>query len=235
MAIYALADTHLSIAVPKPMDIFGPAWRDHAETIRRNWDASVTDSDVIIVAGDISWAMRIEEALPDLLYIAERPGRKILIRGNHDYWWKREQTRKIQNIVHPSITLVQGQPVLLNSLGITGTRGWRMDDITSVENPKANARIFQRELNYLKSGLEGLPKDLDLKIVALHYPPFSTDLEPNEFLKTSQEHSVDILVYGHIHEGVGLALEGNIGGVECHLVAVDHIGFAPKLIVPNEL
>jgi uncharacterized protein len=232
MSIYAISDLHLALGGEKPMDIFGPAWKDHERTIARNWDAEVSDSDIVLVAGDISWAMRADEASADLQYLAERPGRKILVRGNHDYWWKREATRRLQQTVDPSITLLQGQSLDFDGVGITGTRGWATDAWAFGGAYEQNLKIFNRELNYLKVGLESLPDCLDLKIVVLHFPPYSAGLEPNEFLKLAIEHSVDMVVYGHLHLPISeTRLEGAIGGVQLHLAAVDSIGFAPKLIV----
>ena len=215
------------------MGVFGPIWEDHARKIADNWDSVVADSDVTLVAGDTSWAMRLADAAPDLEYLAERPGRKIVIRGNHDYWWKREDTRRTQGLVHPSITLLQGRPLVVGSVGITGTRGWSLDEREDDRTPEQNLRIFNRELSYLRTGLERLPLGLDLKIAALHYPPFDADLQPNEFFRLLIEFEVDILVYGHIHRTTTAWREGDVEGVRCYLVAVDNTGFAPRLIVPG--
>ncbi|MDO8586542.1 MAG: metallophosphoesterase [Armatimonadota bacterium] len=232
MTIYAIADLHLSLGGAKPMDVFGPEWKDHAERIRRNWDAAVSDSDLVLVPGDISWAMRAEEALPDLRYLADRPGRKILVRGNHDYWWRREKTARLRQMVDPSITLLHGEPLVLDGIGITGTRGWALGSWAEWNSEEQNRKIYDRELDRLKQGLEALPDGLDLKIVMLHFPPFSENLEPNEFLQLAQEYSANILVYGHMHVPASVPrLEGDVGGVQLFLVAADNIGFAPKVIM----
>ncbi|MCL5105312.1 MAG: metallophosphoesterase [Armatimonadetes bacterium] len=226
MPIYAISDLHLSLGKHKPMDIFGEAWRDHDKRIAANWDAVVSPEDTVLVAGDHSWALRLDEAKPDLQYIAERPGRKILIRGNHDYWWRRESTNRIQAIVDESICLMQGRAVVVENVGITGTRGWRVE---LEEDPDAgDDRVMKRELAYLERGLKEMPKKVDKRLVMLHYPPFNADLEPNEFADLLQAYNVDILVYGHIH--TGYYLEGNVNGVEYRLVSVDHTEFRPVLI-----
>lgn len=226
MAIYAISDLHLSFANPKPMDIFSAVWRNHAERVAQNWDTTVQDSDTVLMAGDHSWALRFEEAKQDLDFIAQRPGRKIMIRGNHDYWWHREQTNRIQAQVDESIFLMQGKAVVVDSIGITGTRGWRVE---LDEDPDAgDAKVMRRELNYLERGLKEIPDGVEKKIVMLHYPPFNADLEPNEFADLLQAHSVDILVYGHIH--TGYYLQGDINGIDYHLVSVDHTDFKPILI-----
>jgi predicted phosphohydrolase len=227
MIIYAISDLHLSHADPKPMDVFGKGWKDHPEKIARNWDSMVTEDDIVLVAGDISWAMRLPGAVPDLDYIRDRPGRKFLIRGNHDYWWGRQSTNKIQRMLDPSITLLQGASAVIGGVGITGTRGWRMEDY-NLEGPvQGDIKIYQRELTYLRQALESLPSDVTTKIVMLHYPPFDLNLRPNDFRTVLEEFQVDILVYGHIHSTTGSYLEGDVDGIAYHLVSVDHTDFSP--------
>ncbi|MCL5105087.1 MAG: metallophosphoesterase [Armatimonadetes bacterium] len=226
MSIYAISDMHLSLSKSKPMHIFGEAWRDHDKRIAANWDATVTPDDTVLVAGDHSWAMKFDEAGPDLQYIAERPGRKILIRGNHDYWWRRESTNRMQAAIEESIHLLQGRAIVVENIGITGTRGWRVELEEDLD--AGDDRVMKRELGYLERGLREIPKDVDKKIVMLHYPPFDADLEPNAFADLLQAHNVDILVYGHIH--TGYYLEGEVKGVQYRLVSVDHTDFRPVLI-----
>ena len=226
MAIFAISDLHLSLSDPKPMDIFGEAWKGHDARIAANWDAAVQPDDTVLVAGDHSWALKLQGATQDLDYIAERPGKKILIRGNHDYWWRRESTRRIQRHVHESIYLMHGRGIVIQNVGITGTRGWRIE--TEQELDAGDARVMNRELMYLERGLQEIPDGVK-KIVMLHYPPFDADLEPNEFAHILQSYDVDILVYGHIHSGP--YLEGDVNGVEYRLVAADHTDFRPVRLV----
>ncbi|MEN6521510.1 MAG: metallophosphoesterase [Armatimonadota bacterium] len=227
MIIYAIADLHLSFANPKPMDIFGPHWKDHPVKIASNWDEVVTHDDLVLVAGDTSWALKLPDAMPDLEYLAARPGRKILIRGNHDYWWGRQATNKIQRMLDPSITLLQGSSCVADGVGIAGTRGWRLEDCNLEGTAEGDKKIFDRELTYLRRGLESIPEGVSTKIAMLHYPPFDLGLRPNEFSSLLQEYRVDILVYGHIHKGTGSYLRGDVGGVRYHLASVDHTGFKP--------
>jgi len=227
MSIYAISDLHLSLSGAKPMHIFGESWRDHPARIAANWDSTVTEEDTVLVCGDHSWATRFDEAKSDLDFIAQRPGRKILIRGNHDYWWRREATTRMQKQLHESIQLMHGHAIVIESCGITGTRGWRIE---SEEDPDAgDVRVMRRELMYLERGLSEIPSDVNKKIVMLHYPPFNADLEPNEFADLLQANNVDIVVYGHIH--TGSFLQGIIHGIEYRLVSVDHTDFKPVLIV----
>lgn len=278
MAIFAISDLHLSLSKPKPMDIFGPAWADHANTIRRNWIASVKDKDIVLIPGDISWAMKLHEAMPDLNFLADLPGTKVLIRGNHDYWWQRRATNRIQREVNRNLIFIQGTSIVLDNIGITGTRGWRVDwesrtferenkEKDFVENSRAataddksetsssanhqqtvthhpsaggrvpiteqqSERILRRELNYLEQGLLSIPDTVSLKIAMLHFPPFDEHLRPNEFAEMLSRHHVDILVYGHVHIGLGGWIEGEVAGVRYHIVSADILNFVPKLIVP---
>ncbi|MEN6416221.1 MAG: metallophosphoesterase [Armatimonadota bacterium] len=228
MSIYAISDLHLSLDSPKPMDIFGEAWRDHDKRIAQNWDALVTGDDTVLIAGDHSWALKFEEAAADIEFIANRPGRKILIRGNHDYWWRRESTNRIQKLLPESITLLHGRGIVVENIGITGTRGWRMEEgETGIE--AGGQRVMNRELTYFERGLSEIPDDVTKRIAMLHYPPFDADLQPNAFTELLHKYKVDIVVYGHIHSGA--VLEGDVNGVDYKLVAVDHTGFKPVLIV----
>lgn len=228
MSIYAIADLHLSLGRPKPMDVFGEIWREHDRRIAENWDSMVQPEDTVLICGDISWAIKYEEALPDLEWVAARPGHKIMIRGNHDYWWRREATNRMQREVDPSIRLLQGKGIEVENIGITGTRGWRVE--MAEDRDAGDEKVLRRELSYLERGLNEIPAGVDKKLVMLHYPPFNFDLEPNDFADLLQAHEVDILVYGHIHTGE--YLQGNINGIDYHLVSVDHTDMKPVLIIP---
>jgi len=228
MPIYAISDLHLSLACPKPMDIFGEQWEDHARRIAANWDAAVQPSDTVLVAGDHSWAMRFDEAVPDIEFIAARPGRKLLVRGNHDYWWRREATNRLQTRLPESITLLHGRGIVVENCGIAGTRGWRIEDGPDGCDP-GDARVHSRELGHLERGLAELPADVAKKIAVLHYPPFDQNLAPNDFDAVLRSHGVSLVVYGHIHSG--LYLEGRVNGVDYVLASVDHTDFAPVRVV----
>lgn len=228
MPIYAISDLHLSLSGQKPMDMFGEVWLNHAEKIAANWDALVAPDDTVLLAGDHSWALRLDKAKIDLDYIAARPGHKILIRGNHDYWWRREATTRIQKQLHQSMTLLHGHAIVVDNIGIAGTRGWRLE--IEEDQDAGDAKVMARELLYLERALKEIPPTVSKKIVMLHYPPFNADLTLNEFAEVFKEHDVDILVYGHIHTGT--ALQGDIDGIEYRLVSADHVDMKPVLIVP---
>jgi uncharacterized protein len=227
LSIYAISDLHLSSSGEKPMDIFGDVWKDHASRLAANWDTTVKPDDTVLVVGDTSWALRFGDARLDIDYVAQRPGRKILVRGNHDYWWRRESTNRMRKEMPPGIELMHGQAIVVEGCGITGTRGWRLE--LPADPDAGDERVMKRELMYLERGLREMPPDVRKKIVMLHYPPFNADLEPNEFAELLQAHSVDILVYGHIH--TGRYIEGEVQGIDYRLVSADHVGFRPVLIL----
>jgi uncharacterized protein len=244
MAIYSISDLHLSFAQPKPMDIFGFAWREHAEKLRSNWDRLVLPTDIVLIPGDLSWALRLSEAMPDIAFLHERPGRKILIRGNHDYWWSRQSTSRLQRIVDMGITFLQGTSVVVDGVGITGTRGWRIDWETGMRcgsdvgrsddppDPGEHDKIYHRELAYFEKGLRSIPDTVKTRIAMLHIPPFDEQLQPNEFARLLTKYRVDYLVYGHIHIGLGKWLEGDVGGVTYRIVSADVVDFTPQIIIP---
>ena len=229
MKFFAISDLHLSFGVEKPMDIFGPEWANHADKVRRNWDLLVRPEDVVLLPGDHSWALKLEDAVPDLEYLAQRPGTKVMIRGNHDYWWHRQGTNKLRKMVDQSIVLLHRDCVTFGGVGIAGTRGWRLEEESEdgEGNGSSDGRILARELTYLRESLSQIAA-AKVKIAMLHYPPFAGDLSPTEFSGILREYGVNILVYGHVHSGAWL--EGDVEGIEYHLVAADRLGFAPKLI-----
>jgi predicted phosphohydrolase len=234
MAVFAISDLHLSIANPKPMDIFSNAWLNHAEKIRERWNNVVCESDVVLMPGDLSWAMRFEDALPDLQFVASLPGRKVLIRGNHDFWWRRSMTRRIQEISPSDFTFLQGTSMIYNGIGITGTRGWRNEseqNHDAADDFEQSAKIVKRELSYLENGLISISDSAQMKIAMLHYPPFDENLALNEFGMILKKYSVDAVVYGHIHLGTGKWFDGELDGIKFYLSSADIIDFTPKLIV----
>lgn len=225
--IYAIADLHFDSIGDKPMDIFGPKWENHEGKIIRNWQSLVGEDDLVLVPGDISWALKLEDAHEDLLKIDKLPGKKILLKGNHDYWW--HSLKKLRELGLETMDFLQNNSKVYNNIGIAGTRGW--SSIELQDGDSHDERIYLRELNRLKLSLESLRK-VDKKIAILHYPPFNNDLSPNEFVHLMKEYEVDICIYGHLHaEGHKYAIEGLIEGMEFHCVSSDYINFNPKKII----
>jgi len=234
MALYAIGDPHLSRAQPKPMDIFGPAWTDHAARFFANWRRVVRDDDAVLVPGDISWAMTLPEALPDLEDIDALPGRKFLIPGNHDYWW--EAIGRVRKQHLPSMTFVQNDHAMWGEVAVCGTRLWLPPgDRNWAEDPAHNARVWARELQRLQlslsSALQAGAQDI---VVMLHYPPVDerqNDTEATRRLAATP--GVRDVVYGHLHGYQERPVfSGEHGGVRYRLVACDYIDFTPVLIRP---
>lgn len=230
MSIYAISDLHLSFSNPKPMDVFGDHWKDHHIKIIYNWDKYISDDDTVLLCGDHSWAIDIYDAAEDIDFICQRPGKKILIRGNHDYWWRRASTNKIQKQICSSITLLQGRYVVVDNIAIAGTRGWRLGEYDDREDSSDTHKIFNRELSYLEKALQDIPSNVDKKIVMLHYPPFNDDLQFNEFDELIRAYKADIVVYGHLHSG--RYINGKVNGVTYLLTSADFLDFMPVLVVP---
>lgn len=226
--IYAIGDLHFDYSKNKPMDIFGDNWIDHEEQIITNWKKMVKDEDLVLVPGDISWALRLEEAYYDLKRIHELPGKKAFVKGNHDYWW--QSLQKLHELDFDSIEFIQNNSFEFNDFLISGTRGWiskDSDNFTEEDN-----KVYKRELLRLRMSLSNIMNNDKKRIVMLHYPPFNNDLSPNEFVTIMKEFHVDKCIYGHLHsEGHKLVVEGNIQGIEFHCVASDYINFSPELIM----
>jgi predicted phosphohydrolase len=242
VAIYALGDTHLSFAVNKPMDIFGRHWAGHPGPLFQNWEATVAPEDVVLVPGDISWGMTLAEAEPDLLELDQLPGRKILIQGNHDYWW--ESLKKMRELPLRTLTFIQNDHAMLPAgsipgidgpVGVCGTRGWiTPGDRTWGEDPQHNQKIYTREVGRLQLSLQSARKQgAVVFIVMLHYPPVAEDHQPTAFTELMDAFGgVQLCVYGHLH-GLGAqqrAMQGVVGTVQYQLTACDAIGFTPLLL-----
>lgn len=230
--VFAIGDLHFDSTGKKPMGIFGENWKDHEKQIKENWKKVVDEDSLVLLPGDISWALKHEEAYLDLKKIENLPGRKIMIKGNHDYWW--DSLKKINNFNFKTIDFVQNNSFVHKNIGVFGTRGWGNTELGEEQenSNEHNIKVFKRELNRLKLSLDSLENDVDIKIVMLHYPPFNYDSTPNEFADIMEEYKVDICVYGHLHgEGHKCIEEGNINGVEYYCVASDYIEFKPKKII----
>lgn len=230
--VFAIADLHFDSTGEKPMGIFGSNWEDHEAQIKKNWKEVITEDSLILLPGDISWALRHEDAYVDLMKIEKLPGRKIMIKGNHDYWWS--SLKKINDFNFKTIDFIQNNCFVYKNIGVFGTRGWGNTELgkEQKESNEHNIKVFKRELNRLRLSLDSLKEKVETKIVMLHYPPFNPDSTPNEFAEIMKEYNVDICVYGHLHgEGHKYIREGNIDGIEYYCVASDFIQFKPKKII----
>ena len=231
MKIFAISDLHLSNSCDKPMDIFGGHWEGYTEKIISNWKAKVTDEDLVLIAGDISWGMKLEEAVADLKWIDELPGKKIIIKGNHEYWWK--SISSVREILPESIMAIQNDSIKIGNYIICGTRGWTVPEKDKELEPE-DLKIYKREVERLKLTLMSakvLKGESDAKIVAMmHFPPYNTDKEQSEFTKLFEEYSVEKVVFGHLHGYVNCDLISEINGVTYYFTSCDHIKNDPVII-----
>lgn len=229
MALFAISDLHLSFGTDKPMNIFGSKWEGYTERLFQNWQSKVKEEDVVIIPGDISWAMYIEDAYEDFKFINSLNGTKIFLKGNHDYWWttvsKMEKYLKDKDF--NTIKILNNTAFLYKNIAICGTRGWNGVPEDSQSDDK---KIFDRERIRLVLSLESA-KELNPEkiIVAMHYPPISDD--GNDFSDILKEYGVYKCVYGHLHGASHQnAITGEINGTEISLVSGDYINFDPLLL-----
>ena len=197
MSLFAIADTHLSLGADKPMDIFG-GWQDYVQRLETNWRKLVTDNDTVVIAGDISWAMKLEDALEDFRFLDSLPGQKLIFKGNHDYWWstmKKMETWLSDNGLD-SIKILHNSSVKVGSYAVCGSRGWFFD----AENDPDN-KILLREAGRVRRSIESAKETGAEPIVFLHYPPLTTAMVCNEIVDVLREENIKRCYYGHLHGG----------------------------------
>jgi predicted phosphohydrolase len=230
MRIFAIGDMHLEGGTGKTMERFGENWRNHDRKIFESWERTGRDDDLLLIAGDTSWAMRLEEAQPDLDRIGRMKGRKLMLKGNHDYWW--ESPTKLARLLHPSIGILQASSIIVNRVAIAGTRGWVCPNDSFFE--QHDEKIYQREVSRLERAIESLrgrEAEYDSLIVALHYPPANDRHEPSGFTELIDRCGADACVYGHLHgEAIESALTGQRQKTFYYLVSADAVNFAPAEI-----
>lgn len=224
--IYAIGDLHFDFSKEKPMDIFGVNWEKHEEKIISNWKNKVKEEDLVLLPGDISWGLKLNDAKPDLEKIDALPGIKLISKGNHDYWWSSMSKMEDLNLIKTKF--IHNNSFEYKDYSIIGTRGWAARD--SFEFSESDEKIYIREVNRLQNSLETAKNK---KIIAmLHYPPFNQDFTPNEFSKMLSDYGVEKCVYGHLHgNGHKYKLEGKFLGVKYIFVASDYLNFDLKLIL----
>ncbi|WML36627.1 metallophosphoesterase [Clostridium sp. OS1-26] len=228
MALYAISDLHLDLNGDKPMDVFGQNWFQHDKKIKDNWLKKVKDEDTVLIAGDISWSMKIEDGMNDLQWIHNLPGRKIMVKGNHDYWWV--SITKLNNL-YEDMKFIQNNFFVYEDYAICGTRGWICP---GGENFKAHdEKIYTRELSRLRLSLDAAVKEGFKKfIVMIHYPPMNEKLVESGFVEIFKEYSVENVVYGHLHgPSLTKALNGEKDGIEYILTSGDYLDFNPIKIL----
>lgn len=227
MNIFAISDLHLPGGDVKPMDVFGAHWENHFARIRQDWESRVSSEDIVLIPGDISWAMRLSEALPDLLAIGELPGRKILLRGNHDYWW--QSISRVREALPVGMMALQNDAIVQGDVVFCGSRGWLCPGAHAFTPD--DARVYGREVERLALSL----RDADRKaaslatprlVALLHYPPFADIGQETEVMRLLRLHGVSDVVYGHLHgSGLSGAFTGELDGVCYHQVSCDRLAF----------
>jgi len=247
MKIWALADLHLAFGVPeKDMKFFGPLWDGYAEKIEKNWKESIDSKDLVLIAGDISWAMRLEDALVDLQWIDHLPGTKVILRGNHDYWWS--SSAKMAKVMPSSIHFIQNNVFNWHDVSIGGARLWDTPEysfskyIHFQENPKEKLaekksteeeeKIFARELERLSLSLKQLSPQARFRIALTHYPPISADLTPSRASAILEHFKINYCIFGHLHNILKPGPPfGEKEGVRYVLTSCDYLDFKPLRIL----
>lgn len=228
MALFAIADLHLSMGTDKPMDIF-KGWQDYSERIEKNWRALVNEDDTVVVAGDISWAMKLEECYADFSFLNSLPGTKILLKGNHDYWWatKKKIDEYLQTNHFDTIKILFNNSYTVDDVTICGSRGWYYDADTD-----ADIKVINREVGRLKMSLDSAQDSDTTKVVFLHYPPVYGELECTEIMDTLLAYNIKECYYGHLHGAHTHknAVTGMYKDINMHLISTDYVDFMPVLV-----
>ena len=227
--VYAIGDLHLSLSVPnKAMDVFGAHWKDHAARIKEAWQDTVSEEDLVLIPGDISWAMYLSDAIADLNFLGALKGSKLILRGNHDYWW--QSVTKVRTALPNGMYALQNDVFRFGDLAVAGTRGWTVPESSHFKE-SADRKLYDRELIRLDLSLQALPNGVRA-IGMLHFPPFSESGEPSEFAKRFAAAGVTDVVYGHLHGASHRYLyNGTSDGVTYHAVPADYLNFVPKRIL----
>lgn len=228
MALFAIADLHLSFSCDKPMDVFY-GWDNYTERIKANWNRLVGADDTVVIAGDISWASSLEDAKADFDFIHNLNGKKIILKGNHDYWWS--TANKINNFLKDNnfddISILHNNCYISNDIAICGTRGWLYDG-----TGEKDEKIIRRECGRLEQSLK-MAEEVKQKIVFLHYPPVYAEFVCEEIFDVIKSHNIDEVYYGHIH-GTGIHKTfRERDGVKLHLISCDSVDFTPVFVTDS--
>ena len=234
MKLFAIADLHMDGGAGKPMDVFGSHWADHCGRIFGLWRELVSGEDTVLIPGDISWAMHFCDALPDLFAISELPGNKVLLRGNHDYWWS--SLTRMRAALPESIKLIQNDACDIGPAVIAGSRGWLLPE--SPDSSSDDKRIYERELIRLELSLTAAKRITEQNgavkpvIAMLHFPPVLREGRGTGFTKLLEEYGVSRCLYGHLHgsQAWDVGFQGELNGIKYDLCSADSLGFIPKLI-----
>ncbi|MDU5106348.1 metallophosphoesterase [Clostridium sp.] len=228
MALYAISDLHLAFTTDKPMDIFGEKWIKHDEKIKENWISKIKEEDTVLIAGDISWSMKSSDSKADLDWINDLPGKKIISKGNHDYWWS--GISKL-NSMYDNTKFLQNNFYTYEDYAICGSRGWILEG--SDRFTEKDKKIFNREIIRLRLSLDKAKEaGFEKFIVMIHYPPINEKIEASAFTEIFKEYGVEKVIYGHLHgPALGSAFNGEYEGVNYIITSCDYLNFDPIRIL----
>jgi predicted phosphohydrolase len=223
MKIYAISDLHISTNTNKPMDIFGGNWVGYMDKIRADWEEKVTEEDLVLIGGDISWAMNIEDAEKDIMSLVCLKGKKVMIKGNHDYWWS--GIGKVRDMLPENFFALQNDSIRFAGVVICGSRCWSVPG--SPDFNEQDRKLYLRETERLKLSLKDAQKikqDGDKLVALIHFPPFNVKREDTEFTKIFEEYGVDSVIYGHLH-GKSVRADKLVvkNGVKYYLTSCDQV------------
>lgn len=225
MSLFAIADTHLSFGTNKPMDSF-PGWENYTDRLKENWNKIIDNDDFVVIAGDISWAMNFDELKVDFDFINKLNGKKIILKGNHDYWWNTmsKMNKFIKENQFDTITILHNSAFDFDDFSVCGSRGWFFDS-----EEEHNEKVLNREVMRVKTSIECAKNDE--KIVFLHYPPVTENQCCDEILNLLKEKGIKKCYYGHLHGGAAkYAFDENFDGIDFKLISADRLKFVPLLV-----
>lgn len=231
MSLYAMGDLHLSFAADKPMDVFGKEWNNHVKKIERYWRTMVHEDDMAVITGDHSWGRNLEESRADLDFIAALPGRKILLRGNHDMFWDAKKTYRLNEMYKGRLAFLQNNYYAYGDYALVGTKGYCYE---GKDSPEHFEKIVRRELDRLRMSFELAAADgYDRFIMFLHYPPTSIGEMESGFTRMAEEYGASQVIYSHCHGEARYqdSFLGEVNGIEYRLVSSDYLGFRPVRIL----
>ena len=237
MSLYTIADLHLSLGekTDKPMEIFGGKWQDHAQKLKSRWTSLVSDEDTVIIPGDISWALKLEDSLEDFKFIDSLPGKKIISKGNHDFWWSTQNkiTKFFSEHNINTVRILFNNAYLCDKVLVCGTRGW-YNETSSSPRPSDYAKICARECGRLERSIEcakTISANESYPLVAfLHFPPVWKDFVFEQLVDVLIKHGVNKCYYGHIHGVYNVPAVIEYKGIEFELISADFLDFVPRRI-----
>lgn len=233
MALYAIGDFHLAFSVDKPMDVFGSEWKNHVRKIEKYWHKIVTPEDAVVITGDHSWGRNLEECKKDLEFIEKLPGRKVLLRGNHDMFWDVKKTGRLNKLFQGQLHFLQNNFFTYQDYALVGTKGYCYEGKDTIEH---FLKIRERETERLRISFEAAANEgYEKFIMFLHYPPTSIGEMESPFTQMAETYGVSQVIYSHCHGKARYddSFKGVVNGVEYKLVSGDYLGFRPELVLSD--